>query len=58
MFQTLKLEGEWWAVFIINAMDAGDRYMLTSPLDTKRDADKFCDEFKRIAALDEIQVTT
>ena len=51
MFQTIKLEGNWWAVFLVNGANPKDRYMLTAPLDKQKDADHFRDEFIRIAGL-------
>lgn len=48
MFETVKLEGEWWAVFLVNPNDAKDRYMITSPFEKKSDAEHFESEFKRI----------
>ena len=48
MFKVIKLEGNWWAVFIVNQNDEHDRYMVTSPLDKKKDAENFCSEFKRL----------
>jgi len=50
MFEVLKLEGGWWAVFLVSADDPKDRYMMTSPLDKKEYAEKFQWEFTRIIA--------
>ena len=47
MFQIQKLEGDWWAVFLVHPHDPKDRYMLTSPL-TKKEAEHFWGEFDRI----------
>ena len=49
MFKTIKLEGDWYAVFIVNPKDEYDRYMVTSPLEKKSDAERFEREFTRIA---------
>lgn len=49
MFQVIKLEGSWWAVFLVSANNPKDRYMLTSPLDKEADAMHFQSEFYRIA---------
>lgn len=51
MFKTIKLEGEWWGVFIVNPTNEKDRYLLTSPLDKKKDAEHFQTEFTRLAAV-------
>jgi hypothetical protein len=48
LFQTLRLEGDWWAVFIVSPTDPKDRYMLTSPFDKQSDAFKICEELRRI----------
>jgi hypothetical protein len=48
MFKVIQLEGNWWAVFLVNPQDPKDRYMLTSPLDKKADAEQFQAEFIRI----------
>lgn len=53
MFKTIKLEGNWWAVFLVNPDDAKDRYMVTSPLDKEKDANHFRDEFSRLVSLGE-----
>lgn len=48
MFKVIKLEGNWWAVFLVD--QAGEeRYMLTSPLDKQADAQHFMNEFYRLA---------
>jgi hypothetical protein len=51
VFKVIQLEGAWWAVFLVNPKDAKDRYMVTSPLDKKSDAEHFKAEFKRIAMI-------
>lgn len=48
MFKKIKLEGNYWAVFVVNRKNEKDRYMLTSPLDRESDADNFVMEFDRI----------
>ena len=48
MFEVCKLEGEWWAVFLVNPCNPTDRYMMTSPLDKKSYAEHFVNEFNRI----------
>lgn len=53
MFKVIKLEGDWWAVFVVNPDNEKDRYMLTSPLDKKKDAEHFRDEFSRLVSLGE-----
>lgn len=50
MFKTIKMEGNFWGVFLVNPKDEKDRYLLTSPLDKKQDAEHFEKEFQRIAA--------
>ena len=47
MFEIIKLEGGWWAVFFVNRRNDEDRYMVTSPV-SKKEAEHFYDEFKRI----------
>ena len=47
MFTVIKLDGGFWAVFLVNAEDMKDRYMLTCPMKEK-EAHHFCDEFNRI----------
>jgi hypothetical protein len=42
------MQGDYWGVFIVNPQDVKDRFLLTSPLDKKSDADHFVDEFTRI----------
>ncbi len=49
MFEVIKLEGEYWAVFLVNPIDTKDRYMLTSPLNKEKDALHFKHEFERIS---------
>lgn len=49
MFKVEKLQGDWWAVFIVNKNDEKDRYMLTSPL-KGHEAQHFMEEFYRIEA--------
>lgn len=51
MFKTIKLEGDWWGVFLVNPTNDKDRYLVTSPFDKKKDAEHFCNEFRRIAAM-------
>lgn len=48
MFKTIKLEGDWWAVFLVSGQDDKDRYMLTSPL-KEHEARHFEKEFYRLA---------
>jgi hypothetical protein len=48
MFKKVKLEGNYWAVFLVNAYNEKDRYIVTSPLDKEGDADNFVREFNRI----------
>jgi len=48
VFKVIKLEGEFWAVFLVNVYNNKDRYMLTSPLDKESDATNFLREFNRI----------
>jgi hypothetical protein len=38
----------WWAVFLVNPNDEKDRYMVTSPLDKREQAEHFQKEFTRI----------
>ena len=47
MFKIIKLESDWWAVFLVSVRDEHDRYMVTSPV-TKKEAEHFYDEFLRI----------
>lgn len=49
LFKTLKMEGDWWGVFIVNSAKEQDRYLVTSPFNNKKDADHFTNEFNRIA---------
>jgi hypothetical protein len=48
VFKVIQLEGNWWAVFLVSPIDENDRYMITSPLDKKSDAEHFRREFTRI----------
>jgi hypothetical protein len=48
MFTVIKLENNWWAVFLVNPNKMSDRYMLTSPLDKYADALNLQREFVRI----------
>jgi hypothetical protein len=48
MFKVIKLEGNFWAVFLVNTHNEKDRYMMTSPLDKEADALTFLREFNRI----------
>jgi len=48
MFTVIKLEGNWWAVFLVNPNDEGDRLILTAPLDKRETAEYFQREFIRI----------
>jgi hypothetical protein len=48
MFQKVKMEGKYWAVFLVNKTNPEDRYMLTTTLDKEEWADKFVAEFNRI----------
>jgi hypothetical protein len=50
LFKVVKLEGDWWGVFIINPKDEKDRYLVTSTFDKLKDAEHFASEFNRIAA--------
>lgn len=56
LFQTIKMQGEYWGVFIINPADDKDRYLLTNPLDKKSDAANFAREFNRIALVFEQRI--
>lgn len=47
MFKKVKLEGNWWAVFIVNPTNEKDRYMVTSTL-KESEADHFLQEFLRL----------
>ena len=49
-FQTLKMEGKYWGVFLINPNDPTDRYLVSSPLDKQSEAESLAAEFNRIAA--------
>jgi hypothetical protein len=55
VIQALKLNEEWWAVFILNPLDMRDRYMLSSPT-TEPHAKELVKEFERLIALREPQV--
>lgn len=48
MFTVIKLEGNWWAVFLVNPNDEKDRYMLTCPYAKYEQAQYFQQEFIRI----------
>jgi hypothetical protein len=48
-FQVIKMDERHWGVYIVNPNDEKDRYLLTSPLDQKSDAEYFRQEFERIA---------
>ncbi len=50
MFEVIQLEGKWWAVFLVNPDNPKDRYIVTSPLDKKTDAEHFRREFIRIVS--------
>jgi hypothetical protein len=49
LFRTIKIEGEWWGVWLVNPEDEKDRYLVTSPFSKEKEADHFRDEFNRIA---------
>jgi hypothetical protein len=49
MFQVLKLGERYWAVFLVNPKNDKDRYIMTSPLDKRQEAEHFKSEFERIA---------
>jgi len=51
MFEVVKMEGEWWAVFLINPVDSTDRYMVAGTFDKKSYAEHFVNEFNRILAV-------
>lgn len=53
MFKTIKLEGNWWGVFLVNPDSEKDRYLVTGTFDKQKDADHLRDEFSRLAALGE-----
>ena len=48
MFKVIKLEGEWWAVFLVNPKNESDRYLVTGTFNKKADAEHFQREFTRI----------
>lgn len=48
MIRVMPLEGKWWGVFLVAKDNSNDRYLLTSPLDKKADAENFATEFRRI----------
>jgi hypothetical protein len=48
MFTVVKLGSNFWAVFLVNCRNEKDRYMVTSPLDKRSDAEHFQREFMRI----------
>ena len=48
-FAVIQLEGQWWAVFLVNPEEEKDRYMLTSPFSKKAEAEHFKAEFQRLA---------
>ncbi len=48
MFKVIQLEGDWWAVFLVNPKRESDRYMVTGTFDKKSYADNFLREFNRI----------
>ena len=47
MFLKVKMEGKYWGVFLVS-MNGKERFLLTSPLETEKDADHFVKEFERI----------
>jgi len=52
-FRVLKIEGDYWGVFIVNPNrpdDPNERYLLTSPL-TRSEAEHFRREFERLDAM-------
>jgi hypothetical protein len=52
-FKVKQMGDSNWAVFLENPNDDKDRYMLTSPLDSKSEAEYFRREFERIASIQE-----
>jgi hypothetical protein len=48
MFKVIKLEGDFWVVFLVNRYNDKDRYRVTPLLDNEGTADKFLREFNRI----------
>jgi hypothetical protein len=49
LFQTIKMEGTYWGVFLMNPNDTNDRYLVTSTFDEEREAESVAAEFNRIA---------
>jgi hypothetical protein len=47
MFKVIKLDEDFWAVFLVNRYNDKDRYMVSSPLEEK-DAERFLHELNRI----------
>jgi hypothetical protein len=48
LFRKIKMEGSYWGVFIVNANDNADRYLVSSTFDNERDAETLAAEFNRI----------
>lgn len=47
-FRVVKLEGDWWGVFLCNPANDKDRYLVTSTFNIESTAQHFADEFNRI----------
>ncbi len=48
-FQKVKMDGNYWAVFLVNPNDASDRYLVSGTFEREQDADHFVNEYNRIA---------
>jgi hypothetical protein len=49
LFQKIKMEGNYWAVFLVNCNNHEDRYLVSSSFDKESEADELTSEFNRIA---------
>ena len=50
MFKVIKMQGDWFGVFIVNKNNEKDRYLVSSTFDKEKDAQHFAKEFNRILA--------
>jgi hypothetical protein len=48
LFLKIRMEGDYWAVFLVNPKDASDRKMVSSTFETERDAADCAADLNRI----------
>jgi hypothetical protein len=49
MFQVIKMEGDWWGVYLVDKSNPRIRFLVAGTFNSKGTADQYKNDFDRIA---------